>query len=212
LEIPQRGYIFIAPLAFHKLKTYIECCPVEIGGLGEVELRGDHFVITDVLLISQRVTPSETALDPDQVCALLSQYLARGRDPASLRVWWHSHGETDAYWSRTDQQTIEAFPGEYLISIVGNKWGQFRCRLDIFAPTRQTVEALDLVPLGEPVPAGTDDPDRLRSTIREEIRTKVKIFLPVDPVELQEWVIATEPEDVEVDLDRFDHDPDQASI
>ena len=191
MKIPRPTCIFIAPLAFQKLKMYIECCPVEIGGLGEVELRGDRFIVTDLFLIAQWGTPSETELDPQHISSFLAERLAQGKDPALIRVWWHSHAEADVHWSLTDQKTIKGFLGDYLISIVGNKRGEFLCRLDTPAPAPQTIEDLPLIPLGEPAVADGPELGRLRRAILGEIREKVRILLPVDLGELYEWTMAT---------------------
>ncbi|MDZ4338927.1 MAG: hypothetical protein U1B94_01765 [candidate division NC10 bacterium] len=194
MKIPQPTCIFIAPLAFQKLKIYIERCPVEIGGLGEVELRGDRFIVTDLFLIAQRGTPSETELDAQEIASFLAERLAQGRDPALIRVWWHSHADADVHWSLTDQKTIKGFLGDYLISIVGNKRGEFLCRLDTPAPASQTIEDLPLIPLGEPAVADGPELGRLRRAILGEIREKVRILLPVDLGELYEWTMATASE------------------
>ncbi len=209
MTIPRPTCIFILPLAFQRLKIYIELCPVEISGLGEVDLRGDRLIVTDLFLIPQKGTPSQTELDPERLCQFLTQYLAQRRDPASLRVWWHSHGGMDVNWSRTDEETIRNFPGDYLISIVGNKRGEVLCRLDIFAPSPQTIDSLDLVPLNGPEVEAIADSDAQRREVLAEIREKVRIFLPVEPVELQEWVIASETEhQIEMDLNSFRNDQD----
>jgi len=213
VTIPRPTCIFILPLAFQRLKIYIDLCPVEISGLGEVELRGDRLVVTDLFLIPQTGTPSETELDPEHLYEFLAKHLLQGRDPASLRVWWHSHAGMDVNWSRIDQETIGKFPGDYLISIVGNKRGEFLCRLDIFAPSPQTINDLDLIPLDEPVVEATSEPDRLRGEVLAQIREKVRIFLPVEPVELQEWVVASEPEhQIQVDLDSLRDDQDSRGL
>ena len=172
-----------------------------------MELREDRFVVTDLSLIPQKVTPSETELDPQHLCEFLSQCLVQGKDPASLRVWWHSHGEIEVHWSRTDQETIRAFPGDYLISIVGNKWGQFLCRLDTFSPAPQIIDGLSLVPLEEFGAEPSSDPGPLRRAVLAEIREKVRIFVPIETVELQEWVVASETEyQIEVDPDSLKED------
>lgn len=199
--VPHPRSIFIVPLALQKLRLYIELCPAEISRLGEVEVQGDRFVVTDIFPLRQKGSPSETELDPEHLCEFLSRCLPQGKDPASLRVWWHSHGEMDVHWSRTDQETIEEFPGEYLISIVGNKRGQFLCRLDIFVPPRQIIDGLALVPLGGPSIQAIDDPDSMRRAILAEIKEKVRIFVSVEPGELHEWVLASETGyHIEVDL------------
>jgi len=42
--------ILITPQAFQKLRLYIDLCPMEIGGLGEVERDGHRFLITATFL------------------------------------------------------------------------------------------------------------------------------------------------------------------
>lgn len=194
LNLPKPGRIFITPFAFQKLKLYTVLCPAEISGLGLVELREDRFVVTDVFILPQRVTPADTELEAQHLCEFLSQYIAQGKDPASLKVWWHSHGEMDLDWSETDRGTIEAFPGEYLISLVGNKNGEFVCRLDVFAPSREVIDGLDLVPL-EGSEEDADGLEALRQVVQVEINEKVKFSLPIDPQEFQEWVVAFPTDD-----------------
>src|SRR3989304_2689761 len=134
--------VLIAPLAFQRLRLYIELCPMEIGGLGAVDRSGPNLVITDLFILSQKVSPAETELDPAAVFEMLQGCVAEGRDPASLCLWWHSHAEMDVEWSETDERTIENFPGDFMLSIVGNKAGAFACRLDTLRPTRQVLTDL----------------------------------------------------------------------
>lgn len=162
--------VLIAPRALRCLKLYIDLCPFEVGGLGTVESRGEDLLVTDLFLIRQRATDSDTELDPQAVAEYLLQTVREGRDPAALRLWWHSHAEADVAWSDTDEQTIEGLGIEQLVSIVGNKRHQFGCRLDRFSPKRLTFDGLPLIPTPDGSPA---DEGALRQQVMVELREKV---------------------------------------
>lgn len=165
--------VLIAPRALRRLKLYIDLCPFEVGGLGTVESRGGDSLVTDLFLIRQRATDSDTELDPQAVAEYLLQTVREGRDPAALRLWWHSHAEADVAWSETDEKTIERLQIERLVSIVGNKRHQFGCRLDQFLPQRLTFDRLHLIPTPDGSPA---DEGALRQQVMVELREKVTLI------------------------------------
>lgn len=169
--------ILITPEAFQRLKFCIEICPSEISGLGRVEPYENNLLISEVFILKQKVSSSDTELDPEGVCQLLSRFIQEGRDPSSIRLWWHSHGEMDVEWSDTDEKTIHSFNGDYMVSVMGNKQGQFLCRLDFFSPERRVMEGLPLVPLAED---GGSDELALRESIEAEIQEKVRAVLPIE--------------------------------
>lgn len=165
--------ILITPRAFQKLRLYIDLCPMEIGGLGQVERDGHRFVITDLFILPQKVSPSETELDPAAMMEILECCVAEGRDPASLCLWWHSHAEMEVDWSETDERTIANFIGDLMISLVGNKAGEFACRIDLFPPNGQTLGDLPLTV----IPRGDTEVDEagLRKTIIAEMFEKLQV-------------------------------------
>jgi hypothetical protein len=167
--------IRIRPLALARLHLYARRCPFEIGGLGQVLQDGEGLVITDVCLLPQRVSMSDTELSSDGLFALLSQLVAEGRDVGDTRLWWHSHGEMEVSWSDTDVETIENLPGEFWVAVVTNRRGDLRCRLDGYAPARQTWE-LPLVEAGED---GQPQLGALEAQIDEEILAKVRSPIPL---------------------------------
>lgn len=162
--------IFIAAGAFKRLKLYIELCPFEVGGLGTVEPCGEDLLVTDLFLMRQRASGSDTELDSQAVADLLVQTLQNGGDLTALRVWWHSHADGPILWSPTDEETIQALQIDRLVSIVGNKRHEFACRLDEFVPTRRTFDGLPLVPIPEETPG---DEGSLRRQLLAELREKV---------------------------------------
>lgn len=165
--------VLIAPQALQRLMLYIDLCPFEVGGLGTVELFGENILVTDLFLIRQRATDSDTELDPQAVAEHLLQTVREGKDPAAIRLWWHSHAAADVTWSDTDERTIAGLRIEQLVSIIGNKRHQFRCRLDRFSPQRLTVDGLPLLPApdGQPPNEGA-----LRHQILAELREKVTLI------------------------------------
>ncbi|MFQ5881187.1 MAG: hypothetical protein ACE5I9_01760 [Candidatus Methylomirabilales bacterium] len=166
--------VLITPQAFQKLRLYIELCPMEIGGLGEVERHGPGLLITDLFILSQKISPSETELDPEAMLEMLASCVSEGRDPVSLTLWWHSHAEMDLEWSATDERTIAMFPGDFILSLVGNKAGEFACRLDILHPTRQVLGNLSLTIL--PDASGETDETALRTAIIAEMCGKLQVI------------------------------------
>lgn len=173
---PEQGKvprILIAPRALQRLKLYIDLCPFEVGGLGTVEPFGEDLLVADIFLIRQRASESDTELDPQAVADHLVQTLQEGKDPSSLRLWWHSHAEGRILWSDTDERTIEALQIDQLVSIVGNKRHEFGCRLDQFSPKRLTLDGLPLLPTPDEIP---EDQEPLRKKIMAELREKVTLI------------------------------------
>jgi len=175
------------PEAYARLRLYVELCPSEIGGLGEVRPEGDALLVTDLFLLDQWVSPSETELDPEAVLRLLSRCLEEGRDPAALRLWWHSHAEHEVEWSETDEATIRGFGAESLIALVTNKAGELLCRCDTWVPERRTV---DRIPVEEPAePLAAPRAAALREATWTEMRQKVSVLSRVECVEAVEGQI-----------------------
>ncbi len=136
---------------YARLRLYVELCPSEIGGLGEVRPEGDGLLVTDLFLLDQRVSASATELQPEAVLRLLHRCLEEGRDPEALRLWWHSHAKHEVEWSETDVATIQGFGADALVSLVTNKAGDLLCRFDSWAPGWSTVDRIPVLPLDEPL-------------------------------------------------------------
>jgi len=194
--------ISITGRALHRLKLLLRLCPAEIAGLGYVTPRPDGLLILDVFALPQRVTDSDAELDPEALLGFLSGFVAEGGDPSSLQLWWHSHVDGELYWSPTDLETIERFPGNRVISVVGNQKGELLCRLDLFTPRRERLEGLPLVLVEEDRGSARLDLETLRREVWAEIRTKVRMRIPVEPPTDHEGVvglIANEEYEVEVE-------------
>jgi hypothetical protein len=159
--------VFIGPKAKRALDSYISICPDEISGLGEVIRRGSDLLITSIVLFPQEVTIGSTDLDQEQLQSFLFELVKTGQDPSRFKLWWHSHVYGECFWSSTDEATCGRFNNDWMVSVVGNKYGKYRCRLDLFNPCRVTIDQLPLE-VFDPVPAD------FRKAIEAEIATKVR--------------------------------------
>jgi proteasome lid subunit RPN8/RPN11 len=158
--------------ALDKLRLYVERCPVEIGGLGSVVEEAEGLLITDLFILPQKVSASDTELDPDALFEFLGRLMAEGGDVAGVRLWWHSHADMDLIWSETDCATIGSLPGDFWVALVANRRGELLCRLDSFVPHRQTWE----LPLVEAPDGGPRDLEALRCAIDREILEQVRAY------------------------------------
>jgi len=164
--------------ALDKLLLYAERCPVEIGGLGTVVEDADGLLITDVFLLAQRVSASDTELDTEALFDFLARLVADGGDAAQVRLWWHSHADMDLVWSETDRATIGSLPGDFWVALLVNRRGEVACRLDAFLPQRQTWE----LPLVEVLDTAGGGPEALCQAIDREILEKVRAYTVVHEV------------------------------
>jgi hypothetical protein len=200
--------ILIEARAFHRLKLLLMLCPVEIAGLGYVTAHPKGLLIQDLFVLPQRVTDSDAELDPEALASFLGRFVGDGGDPSTLQLWWHSHADGEVYWSETDLETIERFPGNRVISIVGNQKGDLLCRLDSFIPRRERLENLPLVPVHEDGGEAATDPEALRRQVREEIRMMLKQRVPMEPLIDHEGVVGfISDEGYEVEVEPSDGSP-----
>lgn len=165
LQIPR---VVIPEAVWKRLLAYIQACPLEVGGLGTVEVRGDALVIDEIFLLEQEVTAAETKLDPAAVARFIAGFAGEGRDPSRLKFWWHSHADMEVFWSATDLATIrELSEGGYLVSLVGNHRGATKTRLTLRTPLELSVDnlAFQIEPALDPA---------LVAEVRDEVRSKVR--------------------------------------
>ncbi len=167
VHCPISPRVFVMPEAKRRLDSYIGLCSEEISGLGEVMKFGPNLLITSVVLFPQEVTSGSTDLSQDPLQEFLLELVKSGQDPSTYKLWWHSHVYGQCYWSSTDNATCERFNNEWMLSVLGNKHGDYRCRLDLFSPFRITVDRLPLE-IYNPSPAD------LKQAIAEEIKAKVR--------------------------------------
>lgn len=160
--------VLIRPSAWQRLRLYIDLCPTEISGLGLVESRGQDFIVTDVFLFDQEVSQLDTALSRADVANFLIETIESGRDPEAIKLWWHSHAGAPVFWSALDERTAGSFSNDFMLSLVGNKRGHIRCRLDTYGAHRLTLDRL-------PFEISFNEDSDLVESVRAEIQQKVRV-------------------------------------
>lgn len=167
--------VCVSPEAWSRMGLYVECCATEIGGLGLGTMEGSIFHLDEVVLIEQNVTDLDTLLSPDGLARFLHELVAGGGDPARVKVWWHSHVHHALRWSRQDEETIRVLNHDYLLSLIGNKSGEWLCRLDLVGPPARTIEPIPVEVAEATEPASPTEP-ALRASIEQEIAEKVRTW------------------------------------
>ena len=159
--------VFVPSTIISKLQAYIDGCKLEISGLGYVSvLSNGDLHVTDVHLLEQECTGGTTELDMAAVGNYMMEHADRMQD---IHLWWHSHVNMTVFWSQTDHDNISDLKGMgWLLSIVGNKKGEWKARLDVYTPFRITLDDLP-IQIYEPV-AG-----ELHADCRAEIEAKVRL-------------------------------------
>jgi hypothetical protein len=145
----------------------------------------EGLVITDVVLLAQKVSAWDTELDAEALFNFLDRLVAGGGEVARVRLWWHSHADMDLVWSETDCATIANLPGDFWVALLVNRRGEVACRLDAFAPGRRTWD----LPLVEAPDGGIGDPEALRAAIDREILEKVRAYAVVEDLVDSETVV-----------------------
>jgi len=134
-------------VAKEKISNWAALAKGEVSGLGLVsELRDDKGVLTgffveDVFLIKQTSGSASTELDDNAVSAMLVELDAKGVDIGLAKLWWHSHGDLGVFWSSTDEECAAGLANSrYFVSIVVNKKGDIKCRVDLYEPIRVVID------------------------------------------------------------------------
>gem|GEM_PF-3612247 len=122
--------------ALQKIMAYARACPVEVSGLGTVVREGNDLCITDACTLPQAATAVSAETDDWAVHEYLFACIRRGEDPSAVRLQWHSHGDLDVFCSGLDLATIAVHPGDFTVSLVVNRRGEYHCRLDLYRPFR----------------------------------------------------------------------------
>jgi hypothetical protein len=142
--------VLITPEAKAKLDTYIELAkPDEITGFGLAEIikDGNAVLITDIFIIPQKVSPASADVDPRDIADFLEEFIKEGKDPANIRVWWHSHPFSHhPHYSGIDETTMKTINSnvDWFVYILGGDNGEYNVRVDILKPFKLSLENLGL--------------------------------------------------------------------
>jgi len=152
---------------WRKLQTYVQLCATEISGFGIISQTGPlRFNLEDVFIFEQEATDVHVTVSDEVMHRQLFQLDQAGLKISTVRFQWHSHVNMPAYMSMVDTDNIDRYPGDWMISMVINKRGEFKTRLDVFKPFRLTFPVKVVVKI--------DPIEELTNEIRSEIGRKVK--------------------------------------
>lgn len=134
LKSPPR--VIIDFYAFQKIKMYIDLCPDEINGLAMVDEMGGDLLITAPFILKQFSAREGLHVEHNHLefNRCVTEMVKRNEDPARIKCQWHSHAWIGAFFSGEDIDTLRGYSCDYMISLVMNKRGEHKCRLDIFRP------------------------------------------------------------------------------
>jgi hypothetical protein len=127
--------LIIQSTAYQKIRAYTDICPKEISGLGKVEMIDGKLTVTDVTIFEQTVSASHSTIPPEALAKFQNDMVKKGGSMKQWCLWWHSHAEMGVFFSGTDTNTIDSsteFP--YLVSLVVNKKGDSKARIDVYQP------------------------------------------------------------------------------
>lgn len=155
--------------SYIKLRNYINKVSTEISGFAKIKKykKEGFFYIEDLFMMPQ-ITATGVYTEFNNA-KFYDEIMQKGEQPSDYRCWWHSHVWMDAYWSGKDESSINDLDIEipddnWFVSIVANKKGEIRCRLDIWDPIRLTFDEMPWMV------------DVSSKAIEEQIEEEVKIL------------------------------------
>lgn len=127
--------IKVRPDAEKYVRAVIQECPGEVGGWGYLH-RTDNgdFEIYKFVVLPQEASSGGVDFDDEGQHAELARAMDAG-EIDNCRVSWHSHGNMSTFYSGTDEEAILKYKATgvpYLVSLIYNRQGEVKPRLDIF--------------------------------------------------------------------------------
>lgn len=166
-----------------KIFYWVDTCPMEISGLGKIEIirwpqTGNQpdlfdFKIVDAILLEQENTSSFTELNADAVSKAM--YETR-ESPGELRWIWHSHVNMGVFWSGTDFDTITTIGGNgWIVSSVFNKRHEHRSAFMMGQPMPIMMDFLNIECPRKSLEVDTTD---LHRQYTEKVRARKYVATP----------------------------------
>jgi proteasome lid subunit RPN8/RPN11 len=116
-----------AKLAYDKDKNEIS------GLLTAVPDKDGRYKLSDVEILKQENSGTNTELDADSVAEYKMKYAMKYNNAKMKFVWWHSHHTMEAFWSGTDIKEIEAWENtSFSLALVINLKEEYKFRVSIW--------------------------------------------------------------------------------
>lgn len=185
--------LYIPLLVYSQIQEFVRLCPYEISGLGKIKPYKNGFLIEQVKLLSQSVTPANTRMDVAGLGKLYHEIIQEEGDLSNWKLWWHSHASMPVFWSQTDLDTIMDFDNEtpqsnWMISAVFNHKMDWEARLDMYDPVHVQSNFTDLritqihsQETKEDCQFQIDQKVRVRTPEIKKVKLK-KPYVPIKPV------------------------------
>lgn len=162
---------------YKRMKIYVNAVEGEISGIGKVRVKDGIFTIEEIVILKQVCSTGNTVLDKKALGQFFSDLRKKGDDGTAWRLWWHSHGSMNTFWSQTDEEAITDYDNlsplhNWVLSVESNHKGDFLTRLDNFFPFRSTQKDI-------PFEVDYSDPD-LELELWAEVEEKVTDVKVVD--------------------------------
>ena len=161
----------IAPTPLAVLQAYVAECTGEVSGFGRIRVvpAWNRLIIEDLCIAGQQSSPAHTEISSDDLALFLDETLDRGEDTGLWRLYWHSHGDLDVFWSGEDIATMGTglLQTSWWVSLVTNRAGDFKACLILREPLVLRLHDL-------PVVLPLDPASALSAQVRDEVRRKVR--------------------------------------
>ena len=91
------------------------------------------YKLSDVEILKQENTGSNTTLEGDAVSEYKMKYAMKYKNKDMKFVWWHSHHTMDAFWSGTDLKEIDAWENDsFSLALVINLREEYKFRVSVW--------------------------------------------------------------------------------
>ena len=125
-------------LSWQMIMEYARQCDVEINGFGLVDydpLRGT-IRLSGVFITKQDASMYGVEIDDADLHRHMYTLSKTGVSASRVKFQWHSHVDMPTYFSHVDTANIDRWSGDLLVSLVVNKRGEWKCRVDLYKPLR----------------------------------------------------------------------------
>lgn len=163
--------VIVQDHVWKKIHGWCKAARSEVSGLGLVRLTDRGMEVYDVFLPKQKCSSGYTELDELATPRLITKLHKTKRRTQDLRFWWHTHFNFGVFWSSTDDNNAREMVetnGDWLLSIVINQKGEYRCRVDTVKPIRSTLDKLTVY-------IGKDD--RKSDSRKRNFKTDIKRYV-----------------------------------
>ena len=131
--------MYIVAKEMAKIRAWTAMAEGEVGGFGEATVENNEVHVSRVFLIQQEAGAAHVDYSPEAVAGMIAKW---GDRAEHVRFQWHSHADMEAFFSPTDTDNIETLNnGAWLASLVVNRAGKYKARIDAYRPFRVTINA-----------------------------------------------------------------------